>query len=122
LTEKVIFVGNQRDVRPFYWASDIFTLTSNAVETFSISALEALCCGLPCVLTNIGGANEMIDEGENGYLSNLKPKDICEKWEKALSQNFNKKTISINASEKFNIDLMIERYSNFFMKIDEKNI
>lgn len=60
--------------------------------------------------------------GENGYLSNLKPKDICEKWEKALSQNFNKKTISINASEKFNIDLMIERYSNFFMKIDEKNI
>ena len=117
LSEKVIFAGHQIDVRPFYWASDIFTLTSNAVETFSISSLEALCCGLPCVLTNIGGANEMIDEQVNGYLSALNSKDICENWEKAILSKFNKKQISKNASEKFNLDLMIDRYSDFLLNI-----
>jgi len=62
------------DIRHFYWSSDIFLLTSNKVETFSIAALEAMSSGLPCVLTDIGGAGNIIDHGSNGIL--VKPNDI----------------------------------------------
>lgn len=114
LSDKVIFAGNQIDVRPFYWASDIFTLTSNGVETFSIAALEALSCGLPCVLTNIGGANEMIQEGINGYLTNIDYKNIATRWEKTLSVSFDKAEISLGVRNKFSLELMVKNYKNLF--------
>jgi glycosyltransferase involved in cell wall biosynthesis len=58
----------QASVRPFYWMADAFTLSSDRVETVSLAALEAMFTGLPCILTNIGGAREMIIEGINGLL------------------------------------------------------
>lgn len=110
LSDKIIFVGNQIDVRPYYWASDIFTLTSYGVETFSIAALEALSCGLPCVLTEIGGANEMIEEGTNGYLTSTNIENIAEQWDKTLSSFFDKGTISLGVKNKFSLDLMLKSY------------
>lgn len=111
LSGKIIFAGNQIDVRPFYWASDIFTLTSNS-ETFSIAALEALSCGLPCVLTDIGGASEMIEEGVNGFLANINSESIAEKWNKTLTTFFDKESISLGIKRKFSLDLMIKKYEN----------
>ncbi len=65
---RVIFTGMTDDVRPALRAMDIFVLTSIAVETFSNAALEAMAMGLPVVLSDIGGAREMIEEGVNGYI------------------------------------------------------
>ncbi len=67
VADRVVFAGVQRDVRPYYWISDIFTLASTS-ETFSLAALEAMSAGLPVVLTDVGGANEMVEVGRNGYL------------------------------------------------------
>jgi glycosyltransferase involved in cell wall biosynthesis len=110
LTGKIIFTGNQDDVQPFYWAANIFTLTSNGVETFSIAALEALNTGLPCVLTDIGGANEMIENGVNGYLTKTNFVDICEKWNKAIVTHFDKQRIAASIKDKFSLDVMIAQY------------
>jgi len=76
------------EVRNFYWSCDLFTLTSDKVETFSISALEALSCGKPCVLTNIGGASNFISNMKNGYL--ISPRNIegiCDGWLKVLENS-----------------------------------
>lgn len=54
LEKKVRFVGYQPDVRPYLWASDVFLLTS-FYEGFGISALEAVACGLPAILSDIEG-------------------------------------------------------------------
>ena len=110
LNKRIIFTGNQDNVQPFYWASDIFTLTSKGVETFSIAALEALNCGLPCVLTDIGGANEMIENGVNGFLSKTNFEDISEQWSNALLASFDKKNISLATKRKFSLDVMITNY------------
>ena len=65
LADRVLFAGEQADVRPWLRAADVFVLASTAVETFSNAALEAAASGLPLVMTDIGGARELV--GEQGY-------------------------------------------------------
>jgi glycosyltransferase involved in cell wall biosynthesis len=115
LEEYVKFAGHQTDVRPFYWISDLFTLCSQRVETFSIAALEAMACGLPGVLTNIGGANEMIVEGTNGLLCIATEDDISDKWYKAFNTAFNAEAISANVHQNYGHINMAKEYENIFI-------
>jgi glycosyltransferase involved in cell wall biosynthesis len=46
----------------------VFVLPSTAVESFSNAALEAMAIGRPVILSDIGGAREMIDDGVEGYI------------------------------------------------------
>ncbi len=109
--EKYIkFTGPKKDVRPFYWASDLFTLCSTSVETFSIAALEAMACGLSCVLTKIGGADEMIVEGLNGFLCEPFELQIADAWHKALIANFPALGISNYVRNNFGSEKMVAEY------------
>ena len=64
----IAITGFQLDVRPYIAACDTMVLCSTAVETFSLAALEAMAMGKPVVLSEIGGAAEMVFPGWNGYL------------------------------------------------------
>jgi glycosyltransferase involved in cell wall biosynthesis len=68
LSGRVVFLGRLNDVRTALAAMDVFVLPSLAVETFSNAALEAMAMGCPVVLSDIGGAREMVGDGENGYV------------------------------------------------------
>lgn len=50
-----------------YQSADIFVLTSLSEGMPSV-ILEAMGCGLPIVASDVGGNNEIVKEGENGYL------------------------------------------------------
>jgi glycosyltransferase involved in cell wall biosynthesis len=68
VADRVHFIGEVEDVRPVLAASDVFVLPSIAVESFSNAALEAMAIGRPVILSDIGGAREMIDDGVEGYV------------------------------------------------------
>lgn len=68
ITDRVHFIGEVEDVRPLLGALDVFVLPSIAVESFSNAALEALSMARPVILSDIGGAREMIDDGVEGYV------------------------------------------------------
>jgi len=70
VADRVHFIGAIEDVRPVLAALDIFVLPSTAVESFSNAALEAMSMGRPVILSNIGGAREMIHDGVEGYVVN----------------------------------------------------
>ncbi len=71
VAHRVTFIGELDDVRPVLGAIDIFVLPSVAVESFSNAALEAMSMGKPVILSDIGGAREMIDDGVEGYVVSL---------------------------------------------------
>ncbi len=50
-----------------YQYADIFVLTSLSEGMPSV-ILEAMGCGLPIIASDVGGNNEIVREGENGYL------------------------------------------------------
>jgi glycosyltransferase involved in cell wall biosynthesis len=70
VANRVHFLGAIEDVRPVLAALDVFVLPSTAVESFSNAALEAMSMGRPVILSNIGGAREMIHDGVEGYVVN----------------------------------------------------
>lgn len=57
----------QKDVRPYYLISDVFVFPSYR-EGFPNTVLEAGAMGLPSVVTDINGSNEIIIEGKNGLI------------------------------------------------------
>jgi glycosyltransferase involved in cell wall biosynthesis len=67
LGERVHFLGARSDVPALLQVFDIGVLASHS-ESFSNSILEYLVSGLPVVVTDVGGAAEVVREAENGYL------------------------------------------------------
>lgn len=60
-------VGSQKDVRPWLAAADCHVLASYR-EGFPNVVIEAGAMGLPQIVTDINGANEIIIEGKNGTI------------------------------------------------------
>ena len=60
-------VGNQADVRPWLAAADCHVLASYR-EGFPNVVIEAGAMGLPQIVTDINGANEIIINGRNGVI------------------------------------------------------
>jgi glycosyltransferase involved in cell wall biosynthesis len=116
LKDRIIFCGNQSDVRPYYKAADLFTLSSVS-ETFSIAALEAMAMGLPCVLTDTGGAHEMIIEGFNGFFVPVNnPHLLAQTWLKVFENLdcFDPVKISNMVDSRFEINACVQRYIEAF--------
>ena len=61
------FLGRCEKVAELLNVSEICVLSSKA-EGFSNSILEYMAAGRPVVVTNVGGASELVTEDETGYL------------------------------------------------------
>lgn len=64
----VVITGFIQDIRSALSCVDISALTSTAVETLSIAIIESMAMVKPVVLSNIGGAAELVEDGQNGFL------------------------------------------------------
>ena len=71
---KIISVGFQKDVRPYLAISQCLTFPSYR-EGFPNVVMQAGAMGLPSIVTNINGCNEIIIEGENGTIIPVKDPD-----------------------------------------------
>jgi glycosyltransferase involved in cell wall biosynthesis len=115
LTGHAVIAGHRSDVRPYIACCDVMTLTSHAVETFSIAALESMALGKPLVLTRIGGAEEQVRHGSNGFL--FEPGDVATLAQllRRLTAATDRLTMGATAArdvrERFTIQRMIERFS-----------
>ncbi len=70
LEASVRFLGKQNALVELLSCADIFLLPSQS-ESFGLSALEALACGVPVVASSIGGIPEVVRHSENGYIAEL---------------------------------------------------
>ncbi len=67
--ERVTFAGqvSQRDLPRFYHMADVYISPSH-VDGSSVSLMEALACGIPCLVSDIPANKEWVTENENGWL------------------------------------------------------
>lgn len=64
---EINFLGLRLDVKKIIRKYDVFALISNW-EGFPISTIEAMCVGMPIIVSDVGGAAECVEEGVNGYV------------------------------------------------------
>ena len=69
LQDNVELVGFVDDIAQFYNSGKIFVLTSST-EGLPRTVIEAMACGVPSVASNVGDMEDIIIDGENGFLVN----------------------------------------------------
>lgn len=67
LSATVTFAGHQKDVESWLRKGRVFALTSDS-EGLSLALMEAMLCGLPAVVSDVGDLPELVEHGVNGYL------------------------------------------------------
>ncbi|MGE3801969.1 MAG: N-acetyl-alpha-D-glucosaminyl L-malate synthase BshA [Candidatus Kapaibacterium sp.] len=68
--DDVHFLGKQSGLVELFSAADLFIMPSQS-ESFGLSALEAMSCGLPVLSNSVGGLSELNLHGTTGYISEI---------------------------------------------------
>ena len=108
LSQKVYFTGylNSKQVQKIYKCADVAVFPST-YEPFGIVALEGMLAGVPTVVSDVGGLNEIVDHGVNGMKSYAgNPNSIADSvlallYDKQLASNVAKQA-KIKVKENFN--------------------
>jgi colanic acid/amylovoran biosynthesis glycosyltransferase len=76
LENSIIFCGakNQQEVRDLLADSNLFLLPSIA-EALPVSIMEAHAAELPVVASNVGSVNQLVIDGQSGFI--VEPKDVA---------------------------------------------
>jgi glycosyltransferase involved in cell wall biosynthesis len=114
LDNHVKFAGFRTDAPDFYRAFDIYALTSHS-EGFPLSTLQALASGLPVVATRCGGPQEMLSDGQTGFLAESgSATDVASKLGSlAGNENLRMKVAAAAralAEERYSTRSMLQRY------------
>ncbi len=72
--KQIISVGFQKDVRPYFSIADVLAFPSYR-EGFPNVVMQAGAMRLPSIVTDINGCNEIIIEGENGWIIPVKDEE-----------------------------------------------
>jgi glycosyltransferase involved in cell wall biosynthesis len=67
---RAVFTGRvgQETLPALYGASELFLFPSTT-DTFGKAVLEAQSCGLPAIVSNLGGPQEIVAHGRTGYVA-----------------------------------------------------
>jgi L-malate glycosyltransferase len=67
LSDRLRFLGTRQDIEDVAALADVFLLPSE-LESFGLSALEAMAAGVPVIGSDAGGLPEVVRHAESGYL------------------------------------------------------
>jgi glycosyltransferase involved in cell wall biosynthesis len=121
LTEKVQFLGAVSDTRDVLIDADVFVLTS-LTEALPVSVIEAIAMGLPCIVTDVGGNSDIIENGKQGYL--VEPGDyraIASHLRNLIANPVKRrkmgKAARLTALKQFDFKTMVTKYNQLFCDI-----
>ncbi len=121
LSDKVHFLGEQDQLEPLFSCADLFLLPSEQ-ESFGLTALEAMNCGVPVIATDIGGLPELITHAETGYLFPIGETEKMAEAAVALlrdheqHERFGRKARD-RAVQDFNASQIIPQYEAFYEEV-----
>jgi L-malate glycosyltransferase len=121
LTSKVHFLGRQVDVSCFLPLADIYLLLSEH-ESFGLTALEAMSCGVPVIGTSGSGMEEFLGDGKAGLLYKVGDIDcIVENCIRILKDPDLGREMGQagrnRATERYRDDTIIQQYIELYQRI-----
>lgn len=106
-------------LKHYYSHHDIFVLPS-VVEPNGSVVVEAMACGLPVIISNVGGMLDFVEDGRNGYIFAVGDyRDLADKIlklvDKEKREKLSKESLKL-VKEKFDWDVLIKKYIKVFKK------
>jgi glycosyltransferase involved in cell wall biosynthesis len=113
-------VSDERLLVMLYNSADVFV--HPAIEdNLPNVVVEAISCGIPCAGFSIGGMPEMVQNNENGYLSEeINPIALAETIEKTLHQKWEKGKISEEAGSRFSLEIQAAAFQKLIKAVLNK--
>ena len=110
ISERVHFLGQIDEMPTFYQAIDLFCLPS-LNEGFPLSPLEAQACGIPAVITDVGGARETLSPDIGKLVGKGDPQQLAIALQEMLEQPnpYNPRTF---VESEANVRTMIHNYAS----------
>jgi N-acetyl-alpha-D-glucosaminyl L-malate synthase BshA len=121
IEKNVIFLGKQMEVQKILKHGDVFVFPSES-ESFGLAALESLILGVPVVAYNVGGLQEVVEHGKNGFLCELgNIEKMAENVKKLLRDEkkyseFQKNAIN-SAKENFRGEKIVPKYEELYERL-----
>ncbi|MCW3076467.1 MAG: hypothetical protein JWO32_1076 [Bacteroidetes bacterium] len=120
LNKSIFFVGQKlgSELAEQYKSAHCLVMFSN-YENLPVVILEALCCGIPVISSNVGGISEWVND-QSGYLVGAgNTSELLSVMKKILVEHekFNSKKISENASSNFNYKNICRLFSNVYEEV-----
>lgn len=122
MDDKIKFFGHYtREQSPkIYNDADVFVMPS-LNEGMSNNLLEALASGMPVLMTPVGGAEELVTDGENGFLIETENSDIIADKLEYLIENLEKVDEMGRASrelaEQMSWQVVADDYISFYERV-----
>jgi glycosyltransferase involved in cell wall biosynthesis len=122
--KNIINIGLQNDVRLYFAIANILVFPSYR-EGFPNVVMEAGAMGLPSIVSNINGCNEIIKEGENGWIIPVKDEEaiynkmkFCIENPKEVDKvaNNSRELITSRYEQKIIWDALLEEYQRLERK------
>lgn len=118
LEDKVIMPGYEPQPQQYLALMDIFLLSSLSEGT-SMTLLEAMSLGKPCVVTDAGGNKEVIANAKNGIVTK---NDNADEFSQAILKLVDDKALldqySATSQQRFgrlfDVTIMVKRFSDFY--------
>lgn len=124
----VFLLGKRNDIQQILNDCDIFVLPSFH-ETLSNVTIEASIQGLPCIVSNVGGLKEIVEDGKNGYLVDpFNNEELIEKTERLILDKVKRLDMGLQAEKiarnKFSAATLLDQFSFLYDDIleEEKNV
>jgi glycosyltransferase involved in cell wall biosynthesis len=120
----ILHAGFQEDIRPWLAMSDVFVFPSYR-EGFPNVVMQAGAMELPCIVTDIFGSNEIIEEGVNGLIVPSKnTEELRKSMERLKADHALRENLAANARERIveNYDqkkmwqLILEEYRKILLQ------
>lgn len=122
LSDKVTFHGfqNKDYINNVLLDSSIYVMTSHT-ESFGLVLIEAMSYGIPCIsYTSAQGANEIIEDGVDGYLiENRDENEMINKVQELITNENLRKKLGKKAKEKsmlYRGDVVLEKWDKIINK------
>jgi N-acetyl-alpha-D-glucosaminyl L-malate synthase BshA len=118
------FLGKMQEPEDILPIADLFLLTSES-ESFGLSALEAMACGVPVISTNTGGIPEVNVDGVTGFLSDVGDvNSMASNALKLLKNDTLHDQFRINAlarAKEFDIKRILPLYEELYERVVEQS-
>ena len=121
VADRVEALGEQDSVTSLLSIADLFLLPSSQ-ESFGLSALEAMACGVPVVASRVGGLPEVVEHGASGFLhapddvEGMAASGIALLTDADLHRRFAERGRSI-VTGRFCDSLIVPRYEAFYERL-----